>query len=342
MTQRLGFACKFIHHPHQVTGIGALDECKKYNTSGTTVAWLKRQTRDTAELKLWELMKHNIEAVRLLVSKVAQQQPELKMVRLSSDILTCYTEPTWRYFWQQPDVRRYAEQHFAEVGRIARDNDVRISFHPGQFVVLGSDNPDVVTRSIEEFEYHADMARWMGYGQKFQDIKINVHISGRAGAQGVRAAYQRLSPEARNAITIENEEITWGLDSCLELSDVLPIVLDVHHAWIHEGAYIELDDARIARILDSWRGVRPVMHYSVSREDLLVGHPRDQRPDFGQLLAQGFKKSKLRAHSDFYWNEACNRWVQGFRKHFDVMCESKSKNLGVQRLHESWSTSACL
>ena len=80
-----------------------------------------------------------------------------------------------------------------------------------------------------------DMARWMGYGKEFQDYKINVHIAGRAGPEGIRAALKRMSPEARNTITIENEEISYGLTDCLQLSDVVPIVLDIHHHWIREG-----------------------------------------------------------------------------------------------------------
>jgi UV DNA damage endonuclease len=46
-----------------------------------------------------------------------------------------------------------------------------------------------------------------------------------------------------------------------------------------------------------------------------------------QLLAQGFKKQKLRAHSDFYWNRAVNEWVAGFSSAFDIQCEAKGKNL---------------
>ena len=45
------------------------------------------------------------------------------------------------------------------------------------------------------------------------------------------------------------------------------------------------------------------------------------------LLATGYKKQKLRAHSDFYWNSAVNEWASGFAKDFDIQCESKCKNL---------------
>jgi len=179
-------------------------------------------------------MKDNIESLRLLVGKVGTFEPSLRMVRLSSEVLPVYTEPKWGYFYKQPDVIAYAERHFAEVGRIARDLDVRLSFHPGQFCVLGSDREEIVNSSIEEFEYHADMARYMGFGKEFQDFKINVHIAGRAGAAGVRSAYAKLSPEARNTITIENEEISHGLSDCLALGDLLPIVLDIHHHWVRE------------------------------------------------------------------------------------------------------------
>jgi hypothetical protein len=45
------------------------------------------------------------------------------------------------------------------------------------------------------------------------------------------------------------------------------------------------------------------------------------------LLTVGYKKQKLRAHSDFYWNRAVNEWAAGFTDNFDIQCESKGKNL---------------
>ncbi len=334
MNKRIGFACKWIDHPHQVDGIKPKDDCKKYNTGATTVAWLNRQTQEVAEQKLWDLMVQNIEPTRVLVERVGDLNERLRMVRISSDILPVYTERTWSYFWRKSDVRTYCEQQFRKVGELARSRDVRLSFHPGQFCVLASDDPDIVTRSIDEFEYHVDMARWMGYGRTFQDFKINVHIAGRQGPDGVRAAYKRLSPEARNTLTIENEEISYGLDDCLLISDLVPIVMDIHHHWVREGEYIRPDDRRVQRVIDSWRGLRPVCHHSVSREDVLVEHCVNTLPDHKLLLEAGYKKQKLRAHSNFYWNTAVNDWALEFNEYFDIMCESKAKNLASFKLYE--------
>jgi hypothetical protein len=173
----------------------------------------------------------------------------------------------------------------------------------------------------------------MGYGKKFQDFKINVHISGKRGPAGIIETLQKLSPEARNCITIENDENSWGIDSSIELADHCALVLDIHHHWIRTGEYLQANDDRVARIVDSWRGVRPALHYSVSREDVLVGHDVTVLPDHAALLAQGYKKQKMRAHSDFYWNQPVTDWALTFWPQFDIQCESKGKNLSSEQVY---------
>jgi UV DNA damage repair endonuclease len=335
MTQkRIGFACKFMH-PNQTMKKRLLEDIQKpYNTKSTTVAWLNRQSRDVAEERLWDIMTHNIQSYYNLIKYVGELPNELRMVRLGSDVLPVYTEPTWSYFWRKDDVRRYCEREFTRVGTLARELNVRLSMHPGQFTVLASDNPDIVERSIEEFEYHADIIRWMGYGKSWQDFKCNVHISGRQGPAGIKAVLPRLSPEARNCITIENDENSWGLDASLELSKDVALVLDIHHHWVKTGEYIEPDDERIRIVIDSWRGVRPAMHYSISREDLLQGFDPSVRPDMDTLLKSSYKKAKLRAHSDYCWNTACNAWALRHWEWADIMVEAKCKNLASIQLYE--------
>ena len=334
MTKKIGFACKWIDEARQVDGIRPKDPAKIYNTGTTTVRWLNNQSREVAENKLWELMVGNIEATRKLVERVSTLDPAFRMVRISSDILPVYTHADFADYWRKPDVVSYCEKHFARVGDIARNSNIRLSMHPGQFTVLASDNPGIVKRSIAEFEYHADMARYMGYGKSFQDFKINVHISGKQGPEGIRRAYKLLTPEARNCITIENEENSWGLNDCLTITDLVPIVLDIHHHWIREGEYINANDDRVKRVVDSWRGMRPTCHYSVSREDYLIDHDQSTAPVHAQLILEGYKKQKLRAHSDFYWNTATNEWALSFLGTHDIMCESKGKNLASFALYK--------
>jgi UV DNA damage endonuclease len=332
--KKIGFACKWIDRPDQVNGIKPKDDAKQYNTGSTTVSWLNRQSQHVAEEKLWDLVKGNIESTRLLVERVGALNENLRMVRLSSDILPVYTEPRWKFFYGLSDVRAFCEREFGKVGAVARAANVRLSVHPGQFTVLASESDDIVNRSIEEFEYHADMVRWMGYGKSFQDFKINVHISGRRGPAGIIDALSRLTPEARNCITIENDENAWGIESSLELQKHCALVLDVHHHWVRTGDYIQPSDDRVLRVIDSWRGVRPAMHYSVSREEWLKDHCSKTLPDYAQLLEAGHKKQKLRAHSNFYWNSAVNDWALSFLTTHDIMCESKGKNLASFSLHD--------
>lgn len=330
--KRIGFACKFS----ELNKKGEISSIPELNTGGTTLTFLKKAKREVAEQKMWDVMEKNITNTHNLVRRVSQLDPSLRMVRLTSDMMTGYTHQDWAYFYKQADVVRRMEQLFAPIGDLARREDVRLSFHPGQFTVLASETPSIVENSILEFEYHADMARMMGFGREFQDMKINVHISGRKGAQGIRDVHGRLSPEARNTLTIENEEMTHGLDDCLALSDLVPIVPDIHHHWIREGEYIQVGDPRIARVIDSWRGIRPVIHYSVSPESTLSDHCPRTLPDRRVLLESGHNKQTLRAHSDYYWNSAVNDWAITHWSWADMMCESKAKNLASFALYDTY------
>ena len=332
MTKRIGFCCKWLNDPSECGGMKVNAVDRDLNGRSTTMRWLREHPAE-AEQRQWDIMNHNTVAAVRMIERVAALPPERRMVRLGSEMLQGYTEPSWQAWWQQQDIQDHLARIFAPIGETARRLDVRLSFHPGQFCVLASEADEIVNRSIEEFEYHADMARWMGYGKTFQDFKINVHISGKRGPAGIRSALRRLSPEARNCITIENDEMSWGVDASLELAKDCALVLDIHHHWIRTGDYIQSTDDRVKGIIESWRGVRPAMHYSVSREDVLVDHALDVAPDHALLLESGYKKQKMRAHSDFYWNQTVTDWALTFWNQFDIQCESKGKNLASEQVY---------
>ncbi len=329
--KRIGFCCKFVKN-------SPLDSVPTHNTRSTTCSWIRGKSAAVSSEKLWEITKHNLQSVKLLISETLRMHHSAKMVRLSSDLLPCYTAPEAKFFWSDTTVQKFLEVEFAKIGDYARANDVRLSFHPGQFCVLASDKEEVVNNSIAEFEYHAMMARMMGYGQTWHDhgFKINVHIAGRAGPAGFLATLSRLSPEARNLITIENEEISYGLADCLSISHAVPVVLDIHHHWVREGRYFSpaTTNTDIDKIIDSWRGCRPVMHFSVSRDTIAKCVTPRALPNHSVLLNAGFTKQALRAHSEYYWCEPVNRWALSFLDRFDIQCEAKAKNLASSKLIE--------
>lgn len=337
---RIGFACMYKHHERTLS----LKELKAleggFNPRTTTLRWMDSVTLQVAREKLLGVVEHNLAAQLRLLAYVSELPAARRMLRLSSDLLPFYSHPKVVEFYRDPAVMAHLEQQFAAIGELARQADIRLSFHPGQFCVLGSDRPDVVENSIAEFEYHADMIRMMGYGRRFQDFKCNVHIAGRRGGEGIRAIWPRLSEVARHCITFENEEKTYGIDDCLQLADLAPVVLDIHHCWINENDYIAPHDPRVARIVDSWRGVRPVMHYSQPVENLQqLGFDSEHKLQM-QTLLQVVSKRDLYAHSARMWNHWTNEYALQFLDRFDIMFEAKDKNLAAGDFYERYVRAA--
>lgn len=313
---KIGFCCKFV------TDINV----ELYNTKTTTVNWLT-SNKELVFDKLHSIVVHNLTSQLSMLNEVLKLPKQQHIVRISSDILPMYTHIVASDFYKDSTIVKLIEVGLHKIGKFAIDNNIRISMHPGQFCVLASENPNIVNNAIKELEYHAYVLYHMGFCRKFQDAKCNIHISGKHGVPGMKSVYSRLSNEIRNVITIENEEISHGLDECIEISNLYPIVIDLHHHFIKTGEYLSINHEYVSKVHDSWRGIRPTMHLSQSREDLLTWHDDEILPNLDDLYKKGYKKRDLRAHSNYMWNNATNRWSSQFLTAFDIMIEAKAKNL---------------
>ncbi|MEZ6047379.1 MAG: hypothetical protein R3C11_17710 [Planctomycetaceae bacterium] len=85
---------------------------------------------------------------------------------------------------------------FHACGEFARQQNIRTCFHPDQFVVLNSPKEEVVSRSIEELEYQAEVAEWIG-----ADV-VNIHGGGSLRGQitsigNFSRNFERLSDRVR-------------------------------------------------------------------------------------------------------------------------------------------------
>ncbi|KQU05693.1 UV damage repair endonuclease UvdE [Methylobacterium sp. Leaf469] len=331
---RLGFCCKFILEapPESFKTLKAAREAAlEMNLSHVTMANLTRLAPADRRAKLEDLARHNLGALERQIAWVAARPPLERLLRMASNVLPGYTHPVASDIYAEPGLRALIEPGLARIGDLARAAGVRLSFHPGQFCVIASRNPSAQANGIAEFEYHAEVMALMGYGSGWHPhgAHINIHVGARdPGVEGFRASLPLLSQTARDLITVENDENAFGLDTVLQLAEAVPVVLDLHHHWVESGgAYIEPEDPRIARVRDSWRGVRPIAHISVSRENLLAGTDPEAAPDFVALSAAGHSRRDLAAHSDMMWNRAVNALVGRHLAWADFEIEAKSKNL---------------
>ena len=331
---RIGFACKIDDQGHD------RDYLRGIHGRGTTAQAMRRLDHHERLDKLTAIVQANMTGIFNLIQHT-HSRTRCRMLRLGSSLLPLFTHPEFSYLYHTPEIQEIYRRGFHAAGRLAADRDIRLSFHPGQFCCLASDRPEVIQNSVEEFEYHSMMAWHINNGAGCQVLnKINVHLSGRGGPSMFRDVYNNeLSEYSKSLITIENDEIGAGVDKILEISDLCPIVLDLHHHWVHTSGheFIMPEDHRWKIIRDSWnaRGTRPVIHYSYSR----VWEEREPRRDGfiteHDITAHGDRRQKLRAHSDLFPNREFNRWALRFFEQADIMCESKRKDTAAEQLiHE--------
>ncbi len=112
----------------------------------------------------------------------------------------------------------------------AQLHDIRLSFHPDQFVVLSSPHPAVVANSIRELEYQAWLAEAVG-----ADV-INLHAGGVYGDKALALnrfcqVFADLPENIRSRLTLENDDVSYTVSDLLPVCEKIsiPLVYDVHH-----------------------------------------------------------------------------------------------------------------
>jgi UV damage endonuclease UvdE len=332
--QRIGFACKMLTEQTFENKKAAADWLKRHNTSATTVANLDKLDRSAAIDKIIAIIHANAEALCNQFSLMATWPQQLRMIRVGSEILPARTHPKYMSWYEDEPSIRKALHSFAAAGQLARQHDIRLSSHPGQFTMLCSNSDDVVNRSMDDLHYHSEIFRLMGFDSSDQRQEINIH--GGAGRddflEQFRNNFRRLARDTQQWLSVENDEFSYCLDDLLPLADTVKICVDINHYWLHQGSYLAPDDPRLETVIHSWRGARPEMHVSWPSEEILNDHDSSVLPDMTLLEAKGHKRSKLRAHSETAWNSAICDAALAFWDRFDLMCEVKSKNLAAKAL----------
>jgi UV DNA damage endonuclease len=237
--------------------------------------------------------------------------------RINSQILPLATHPESGYVLSDLDDDGSIAAAFVTAGERARAADVRLSFHPDQFVVLNSEQVRVVESSVTEMEAQARVAQLVG-----ADV-LTLHGGGAAG--GITAALDRLergidrlAPAARTRLALENDDRSFTPEMLLPLCERMgvPLVYDVHHHRCNPDS-LDVDEATECSAA-TWGTREPYFHVSSPRA--------------------GFGGGDLRPHAD-YVNppDVPERW-RAMRITVDV--EAKAKERAVLALREALTTAA--
>jgi UV DNA damage endonuclease len=207
----------------------------------------------------------------------------------------------------------------ARCGQFAKDNDIRITTHPGPFNLLASPKEDVVINTIKDLEMHALLFDLMGLSRTPYN-KINIHVGATYGDKYSAAEtwcknFTRLSEGVRSRLTIENDDKA-NMYSVRDLYELIhsktgiPIVFDYHHHTFCNGGQTTEEALNLA--ISTWNGIKPATHYSESKS-----------------LHESNNSINPRAHSDFISNK-----INTFDLDIDVMIEAKAKELALLKYRQ--------
>ncbi len=260
----------------------------------------------------------------------------IHMYRMSSDIAPYVTHPDMPQF--HPQIRECAAELRA-LGRRAREDNLRLSFHPSQFIVLNSPDPVLVQKSTADLAAQTEMLDRMELGPK---AVIVVHAGGSYGdvEQGCRdwiKTYEKLSPEIRRRLVLENDDARYSAADVLKIHRAtgVPLIFDHQHFCCHNPERLDLR-ATVEKFLRSWpEGVRPKVHFSSPRTELRELKRRNRQTRKVERILQ---PPVWTGHADY-----CNpfefiglmRELEGLE--FDVMIEAKMKDLALVRLRQDLS-----
>ena len=272
--------------------------------------------------------RHSIEALHGVFDYLARE--EIGMYRMTASLAPYATHPELPQFHRQLDEAR---DELEALGARAREQDLRLSTHPGQYVVLNSEDEGVRDGAVRDLELQAELLDAMGLGPQ---AVVVLHVGGAAGGHeaGIDrflAGFERLSERARERLVIENDDRTYALGHVLALHERtgLRVVWDILHHHCNDPDGIP-DREALEAALATWpAGVTPKIHFSSPKTAI-----EERKKRVGRRVERSWVLPQLRAHADMIDPIAFEHFLRDTAAglDLDVMLEAKAKDLALLRL----------
>ncbi len=299
---------------------------------GFPVKVMARPDLKSNDTRRWQKEPHlkvSLEYVDGILDHLARHQ--IRMYRLSSDLAPYATHPTLPQFH---GMVAESDAELRAVGAKARRLDIRLSFHPSQYVLLNSPDPELTRKSIWDLASQAEMLDRMELGP---EAVLVTHVGGTYGdvpASRARWAetWETLPEPVRRRLVLEHDDIRFSAADVLWIHERtgVRLIFDYQHFWCLNPERLDMVDV-VRRILASWpEGQRPKLHYSSPRTEFRALKRRDRTT---KRLKTVHVPPVWTGHADFtnpfefaHFMRDCDGLV------FDVMLEGKAKDLNLLKL----------
>ena len=248
----------------------------------------------------------------------------IKVFRLSSELFPHKSNPRVENYSFD-----FAKSLLIEIGDKARKYNQRITFHPGQYNVVGTPDLKCFQQTINDLSYHCEVLDLMNMNQ---DSVMVVHGGGIYGDKELTKErwckqFYELPDNVRKRLVLENCERCFSIQDCLDIADKINIavVFDTHHyscyKMLHLNEKLELPEYYIPKILDTWtkRNIKPKFHVSEQGSGR-CGHHSDYINEIPEYL--------LRIPDIYNIN-------------IDIMIEAKKKELAIFNLYKKYPKLNC-
>lgn len=248
----------------------------------------------------------------------------IKVFRLSSELFPHKSNPRVENYSFD-----FAKSLLIEIGDKARKYNQRITFHPGQYNVVGTPDLKCFQQTINDLSYHCEVLDLMNMNQ---DSVMVVHGGGIYGDKELTKErwckqFYELPDNVRKRLVLENCERCFSIQDCLDIADKIniPVVFDTHHyscyKMLHLNEKLELPEYYIPKILDTWtkRNIKPKFHVS-EQGNGRCGHHSDYINEIPEYL--------LRIPDIYNIN-------------IDIMIEAKKKELAIFNLYKKYPKLNC-
>lgn len=224
--------------------------------------------RNYSEEKLIEKVSENLDCLKKIFEYNIKH--DLLFFRIGSGLIPFASHPVCKFDWIN-----HFKKDFKELGNIIKNNNMRISMHPDQFVLINALNKDIVKRSVEELVYHCKVLDALGLDSS---AKVQIHIGGVYGdkeksKQRFIQEYKKLPALVKKRLCIENDHYMYNLKDCIDINKKIniPIIFDSFHHECYNNNESLKDALLLAK--KTWKKKDGVLmvDYSNQKKDVRIG-----------------------------------------------------------------------